>query len=119
MVRGEFPYFPAPGSVNALPLNHRASGWAADAARAWSLPDVLGSPVTLGRCRPPNRPRFAPDVSPLITAFNGGPLTSSTTAHAFQPPNSRYAGPRVFFGPRSSTLGATTLRCCHAKLLIQ
>src|SRR5260370_41418301 len=111
MVRGEFPYVPGPGFTNALPLNHRASGCAADAARGWSLPDVLGSPVRLGRCRPPNRLRFAPDVSPLITAFNGGPLTSSTTADAFQPPNSRYAGPRVFFGPGSSTMGARTMRC--------
>src|SRR5258708_1076923 len=92
MVRGEFPNFPGPGFANALPLNHRASGCAAEAARAWSLPGVLGSPVRSGRCRPPNSPRFALEALPLITAFNGGPLTSPTTADPFHPPTSREVG---------------------------
>src|SRR6266849_3825526 len=111
MVRGALPYCPAPGSENALALNHRASGWRAEAARSWSLPDVLGSPlVRLGRWRPPKRPRFVEDAPLLSTAFNGAPLTSSTTADAFQPPNRAYVALRVFAGLGSWTIGARMIR---------
>ena len=56
-------------------------------------------------------------MSLLITALSGGPLTSSTTADAFQPPASVYARLLVSFGPGSCTIGASTIRCGESKLL--
>src|SRR5262245_30487672 len=118
LVRGAPPYWPAPGFAYAADLNHRALRCASDAARSSSLPEVFGSPTRFGRWRPPNRPRLASDVEPLIIAFSGGPLTSSTTADAFQPPSNAYFAPLDRDGLGSWTIGASTMRCGESKLLI-
>src|SRR5262249_15708639 len=111
MVRGELPYWPAPGLANALALKNRASGCAAEATRSASPPLVFGSPVGLGLCPPPNGPRLASDAPLLITALSGPPLTSSTIADPVQPPSAQYAALPLFFGPGRLTIGASTIRC--------
>src|SRR5206468_5350782 len=111
IVRGALPYCPAPGFANAAELKYRALGWASEATRSTSLPDVFGSPVRFGLCRPPKSPRFASETPLLRTAFNGDPLTSSTTAEAFHPPASAYERLFVSFGPGRRTIGARMIRC--------
>src|SRR5262245_50573914 len=119
LVRGAVPYWPTPGLAYAPALNQRALGWSSDAARSASLPDVFGSPVRLGRWRPPNRPRFASEVEPLMIALSGGPLTISMTADAFQPPSNMLFAVPLFAGLGSWTIGAITRRCGESKLLIE
>src|SRR5205809_7980764 len=111
IVRGALPYWPTPGFANAAALKNRASGFTAVATRSSSLPGVLGSPIRFGRCWPPNSPRFAADVPLLITAFNGEPLTSSTTADAFHPPASAYPRLLRLLGPGNRMIGARMIRC--------
>ncbi len=117
MVRGALPKVPTPGLAKASLSKYRASSLPSYTTRSVSLPEVFGSPIRFGRCRPPKSPRLDSDAPADMTAFSGEPLTSSTTADPFQPSsNSPASPPFPEFG--NLTIGARMMRCGESKLLM-
>src|SRR5436190_197649 len=80
------------------------------------VPAKCGVPVRFGRCTAgPKSPRFEADG--LVTyAETGGPLLSSVTAAALQPPSTQRSA-WLRDGPGILTMGASTMRCGVSMIL--